>query len=188
MDLKQLSKDKLKELIDKHNIAMPEGKNKDRGPTNTELIAAIEEHNQLNDTGSEPAPLPKTSNENRIKKFSKSEQFKSDMTRGERVTVTDTQRFQSLDEEAPILIPVSFSNGIVDESRLVSTDGQPQYLPRCLINVLKNTMIEEWVQEGDTLAGITKPKRSRFIVTNVSGMSDEEIDAQKKRELVRAIQ
>jgi hypothetical protein len=186
MDLIKMNKTQLLETFEKHSIPLPEGIDAEKGPTNKELIAAIEAYNAENASETDPAPLPKREADKKPEVFSKAAQFKADMTRAERVIVTDTQRFQSLDEDAPISWPVSFSNGIISEGMLVSLSGDPQYIPRCLIAVLKGVELQEWTQEGDSARDIRKIKRKRFVVMPVEGMTDAEIDAQKKRELARA--
>lgn len=181
-----MNKTQLLAVFEKHGIEVPNGKNVDKGPTNAELVAAIESHNTKAMEGVAEAPKPVTEVAKAPKKFKKEDQLRADVLRRERVLVIDTQRFQSLDEDAPISLPFSFSNGVVEDAMLVSLSGDPQYISRGIINVIKGVELQEWTQEGATAASIRRHHRNRFVVTPVGGMTDEEIDAQRKRELARA--
>ncbi len=186
MELSKMNKTQLLAVFAKHTIDVPDGKNPEKGPTNAELVKAIEAHNAVATEGVEEAPKPKAEQAKAPKKFKKEDQLRADVLRKERVIIIDTQRFQSLDEEAPISIPASFSNGVVEDSKLISLSGDPQYVSRGLLSVLRAVDLQEWTQEGLTSSSIRKHHRPRFVINSVEGMTDAEIDAQRKRELARS--
>ena len=174
----EMTKKELLEITTKHKIEV-ESK-VDGKPTNAEVIAAIEAHNAVREAEDEVEEkvTPGSS--------SKKELFEADMTRKERVSIYDTQRFQQLDEEAAgAMYPVSFSNGIIDEAMNIPTDGTPVYVARCLLRVLAGASVSETTQTKETRADIKTKQRARFNVIPLQGLTDEEIEAQRRREMAR---
>jgi hypothetical protein len=190
-EFSEMTKKELLEVVEKHNI--PVEAKVETKPTNVELIASIEAFN--NRFGEEDAAEDKAVVEDNepkglggVTKSTKKELQVADLLRKERVVVIDTQRFQSFDEEVENLTtPVSFSNGVVSAYQLVQLNGEPQYLERGIIARLEDVLLPETTQSTEKKSAIRTTHRKRYNVMQVGGMTDAEIDAQKKRELSRGI-
>ena len=191
-EFNEMTKKELLEVVAKHNIPV-EAKLKDK-PTNAEIIASIEAFNNRFDDGEAHEKEEAKVEEGQPKGLSgvtkspKSELIKADLMRKERVVVIDTQRFQTFDEEVENLtIPISFSNGVVGADVLVQLNGEPQYLERGIIQRLEDVKVPETTQSVEKKSAIRTTYRKRYNVMQVGGMTDEEIDAQRKREISRGI-
>jgi archaellum biogenesis ATPase FlaH len=183
-EFKDMTKKELFEVIEKHSIpviAKDESK-----PTNKELIESIEAFNNRFADIKEVEEKPVIKNGK--KQSTKKELQKADLLRKERVIVIDTQRFQSLNEDVENLTtPVSFSNGIVEADVLVQLNGEPQYLERGIIQRLEDVMLNETTQSSEKISAIRSTRRKRYNIMQVGGMTDEEIEAQRKREMARGL-
>jgi len=192
-EFNEMTKKELLEVVAKHSIPVV-AKVKDK-PTNVELIASIEAFNNRFGDAEEEVEVEKAEvvpNEPKglsgVTKSPKNELQKADLMRKERVVVIDTQRFQSFEDEVENLTtPVSFSNGIIGADVLVQLNGEPQYLERGIIQRLEDVMIPETTQSAEKKSAIRTTYRKRYNVMQVGGMTDAEIEAQKKREIARGV-
>jgi len=188
-ELKDMTKRELLEVIEKHGVPVTAANEK--APTNAELIASIEKFNNRfstdEDIEEEQKSIEGPTGKSGVVQSSKVELQKADLLRKERVVVLDTQRFQALEEDVEnMTIPVSFSNGVVEADRLVVINGEPQYLERGIIQRLEDVVVPEVTQAEEKKSAIRTTRRKRYNVMQVGGLTNEEIEAQRNRELARS--
>lgn len=106
-----------------------------------------------------------------------------DMFRKDRVIVHDTQENQSKDKDE--MIPVSWGNRLLGgQTDFVSLNGQPQYIRRGAINNLieATTVSHRQKPSGN---GVTTSITKRFIVTEVDGLTQAELDELASKQRMR---
>ena len=115
----------------------------------------------------EAAPVTDGSNR---KSQSKAQLMRLDLFKKDRVMIRDMQESQTRDE----MISVSWGNRLINrQTDWVDLSGEAQYVRRGAINNLKEaTMV---VHERKPNGGVNMVRKNRFVVVDVTPLTDDEI-------------
>jgi len=179
---KELTNEQLKEECVAQGITNIRAKNPQK-PNKAEYLAAIEAKLSYATTDEEVVEVKEDSVKSKRKAQSPSQLARLEAFRKDRVIVHDVQENQSKDKDE--LLSVSWGNRLFGgQTDLVSLNGKPQYLRRGAITNLMDATTTIHVP-GKNGLGVTKEVVPRFVITEVAGLTPEELEELANKQKLR---
>ena len=124
-----------------------------------------------------------------IKTTSKLEDITNDNERMIQITVTDHDNTQTVeDDEENRLFQASWGNRIcTPRQESVLVNGTPQYASRGMIKHMKSIKIPTFTKALNSEGGVKVGSRDRFTINELTGWTEEQLDALRKTQAGRII-
>lgn len=165
-------------------VGVVKGTNNPSKPTKTDYINAITKKFEY----AEPEPKVEVAEkveEAVVPKQSPAKLRKLDLFRKDRVTIFDKQSKPNEDREDE-LIPISWGNRLGTQTDFVSLNPEPQYVRKgALDNIRGVKMVLQ--TKGPNGKGVTKKLVPRFVVTDVTGLTQKELDELAAKQKVNVV-